>query len=531
MLIRRMICIVFVTTFALFVATVPGQSADTPKPGGTMVYMSGKIPSLDPLHGQVNVGFVSSNIFASLTRLNSKNEVSPYLAKSWSISDDGLTLTFRLVENATFHDGKPITSEDVAFSIKIVQKYHRFGKQMFGPIKSMETPDAHTVVCRLSTPYSPILLAATTPRHLPIMPKHVYGEGGEYITHSAHKNPVGSGPYKIKELKVDEYLLLDRTKNHFVKGLPYLDRIIFRIVTDKTAMRVGLQRNQFNLANVTMTMRYAEIKSFQEIPHLNLTRIISPSGAAAILEFNNRKEPLNKKKVRQAIAHAIDNSHIANVLHYGWTKASVGPMPYTNIFFNKNLKGYVFDVEKANKLLDEAGYPRKENGIRFEVKVLYIAPPHEPDFQIVPAEYITAALKKVGIKVVLEPMPGAAAWSQRMADWNFDASITIPGDKIDPAIGISRLYICDNIEHQAYTNTSGYCNKKVDELFVQGARESNFEKRKAIYDEVQNLLVEEIPMLWLIDITSLVFHHKDLYFPSYGYGEFWDEVYWKKVQK
>ena len=105
-------------------------------------------------------------------------------------------------------------------------------------------------------------------------------------------------------------------------------------------------------------------------------------------------------------------------------------MPFTNMFFNTNLKIYVFDLEKANKMLDEAGYPRKENGIRFELKVLYIAPPHEPDRQIVPAEYIAVALKKVGIKVVQEPMPGAAAWSQRMADWNFDASITIPGDKV-----------------------------------------------------------------------------------------------------
>ena len=296
MSIRKMICIALLAASCLFVTGTPGQPADTPKPGGTMVFMSGKIPSLDPLHGQVNVGFVSSNIFASLTRFNSKNEVSPYLAKSWSISDDGLTYTFKLAENAKFHDGKPITSEDVIFSMEIVQKYHRFGKQMFGEIKTMGAPDPHTVICRLLQPHGAFLIAATTPRHLPILPKHIYGVGGEYITHPAHKNPVGSGPFKIKELKIDEYLLLERNKDHFVKEMPYLDQIIFRIVTDKTAMRVGLQRNQFHLANVAMTMRYGEIKSFQEIPHLDLTRIISPSGAQAILEFNNRKEPLNKRK-------------------------------------------------------------------------------------------------------------------------------------------------------------------------------------------------------------------------------------------
>ena len=152
----------------------------------------------------------------------------------------------------------------------------------------------------------------------------------------------------------------------------------------------------------------------------------------------------------------------------------MSPNAFTNIFFNKNLKGYPYDVEKANKLLDEAGYPRKENGIRFELKVLYIAPPHEPDLQILIAEYLAAELKKVGIKVVQESIPGAAPWTQRMDDWNYESSIILSGDKVDPAVGISRLYVCDNIKHQAYTNTSGYCNKQVDELFEKAALRIEF---------------------------------------------------------
>jgi len=530
MLSRKMICIALVAAFALIAAAVPGASADTPKHGGTMVFMSGKIPSLNPLHGQWNVGFVSSAIFASLTRLNSKNEVAPYLARSWTISDDGLTYTFKLAENATFHDGKPITSADVAFSIEIAQKYHRFGQQMFGPIQSMETPDDHTLICRLSQPHGPLLVGATTPRQLPILPKHIYGGQEDFFSHPAHKNPVGSGPFILMDQKLDEYLILERNEKHFDGERPYLDRVILRIVTDKTAMRTGLKRNQFNLAAVSMAMRYRDIESFLKIPHLALTEVITPSGSGAYLEFNNRKAPLNKKKVRQAIGHAIDRAFISNVLHSGYTKPSKGPFPFSNIFFNENLKGREFDLEKANKLLDEAGYPKKEDGVRFELRVLYIAPPHQPDRQVVIAEYIGVALKKVGIKVIQEPMPGAAAWSQRMADWNYDTSILDAGDKVDPAVGISRLYVCDNIRHQAYTNTSGYCNEKVDELFAQGARESNVAKRQAIYDEVQELLVEEMPIDWLIDSVSLYIHHKDLYFPPYGYNEFFDEVYWKKPQ-
>ena len=515
---------------SIFAATAT-VAADTPRPGGTIVYMSGKIPSFDPLHGQYNVGLVSSNIFASLTRLNENNEVSPYLAESYSVSDDGLTYTFNLAKNAKFHDGEPVTSEDVAFSLGIIREHHRFGPQMFGPIETVETPDAHTVILRLSQPHGPLLLAATTPRQLPIMPKHVYGVGGDFRANPAHKNPVGSGPFRLKEHRIDEYVLLERDENHFREGFPYLDEIIFRVVTDKTAMRVGLTQNQFHLAGVATVTRYGDVKNFEKIPHLALTRVESPSGGAAILEFNHRDERLANVKVRQAIAHAVDNEYISNVFHGGWTLPSIGPFPQSNVFFDKNLKGREFDVEKANGLLDEAGYPRNEDGIRFELKVLYIAPPHEPDVQIVLGEYIGVALKEVGIKVIQESTPGAAAWSKRMADWSHETSIILAGDKIDPAIGIGRLYRCDNIKHQAYTNTSGYCNPKLDELFIQGAREADFEKRKAIYDEAQAMLLEEMPLFWLTDSTNLWFNHKDLHFPSYGFGEFWDEVYWKTPQE
>ena len=401
---------------------------------------------------------------------------------------------------------------------------------MFGPIETIETPDDHTVILRLSQPHGPLLLAATSARQLPIMPKHVYGEG-DFSTNPAHKNPVGSGAFRLKEHKIDEYVLLERDEGHFREGFPLLDQIIFRVVTDKTAMRVGLQRNQFHLAQVAVVTRYGDIKNFEEIPHLALTQVKSPGGGAAILEFNHRDERFANVKVRQAIAHAVDNEYIANVFHGGWTRASVGGFPHTNVFFDESIEGREYDVEKANRLLDEAGYPRGDDGVRFEMKVLYIAPPHEPDVQIVLGEYLGVALKEVGIKVVQESMPGAAAWSKRMADWSHETSIILAGDKVDPAIGIGRLYRCDNIKNQAYTNTSGYCNPALDELFVQGAKEADFEKRKAIYSEAQRILLEEMPLFWLTDSTNLWFNHKDLHFPPYGYGEFWGEVYWKTPQE
>lgn len=516
---------------AFAVTTAPVVSAAAPVTGGTVVYLSSKIPSLNPLHSAYEVGLVTSQIFASLTRMNEKNEISPYIAESWTISADGKTYTFNIAKNATFHDGKPVTSQDLAFSFDIVKKHHRFGPQMFGPIEGYEFPDDKTLVVKLSRPHGPLLLAATTPRQLPVMPKHVYGDAADFMKQAAHKNPIGSGPFIISDRKTDEYVSIERNNNHFVEGLPYLDKIIYQNVQDKTAKRIGLRKNQFHLARTDSVMRFSDIKQFSKLEHLTLTEYQGISGGAIVLEFNNRRAPLDNLKVRQAIAYAVNRPHISNVLHGGYTKPARGPLPATNVFFNDELQGYPYDVAKANKLLDDAGFAKKADGFRFELGIIYIAQPFMPDFQTLPAEYVGTALKKIGIKVKQEPLQGFAGWAKRSAAWDFDMSINWPGDKTDPAIGVSRLYVCDNIKKQAYTNTSGYCNAEVDKVFAEAALEADFDKRTALYRKAQDMLLADMPMLWLFDTPSMFFHHKDLFFPAYGTAENWDVMYWTKAQK
>ena len=210
----------------LLAAGMPASHAAAPTPvkGGTVVYLSSKIPSLNPLHSAYEVGLVTSQIFASLTRMDENNEVAPYIAESWDISADGKTYTFKIAENAKFHDGKPVTGEDLAFSFDIVKEHHRFGPQMFGPIERYEHPDPKTLVVHLSQPHGPLLLAATTPRQMPVMPKHVYGDADDFMKHPAHKEPIGSGPFKISDRKTDEYVSIVRNEDHFVEGCPISTR-------------------------------------------------------------------------------------------------------------------------------------------------------------------------------------------------------------------------------------------------------------------------------------------------------------------
>lgn len=133
----------------------------------------------------------------------------PYLAESWNISEDGLTVTLNLVKNATFHDGHPITSSDVAFSVKVIQENHPF-KSMFAPVASVDTPDEHTAVLNLSQPH-PALMLAMSGQLMSIIPEHIYGDGQNPKTHPRNnKDVVGSGPFKLVEFKNGEHVIVER---------------------------------------------------------------------------------------------------------------------------------------------------------------------------------------------------------------------------------------------------------------------------------------------------------------------------------
>ncbi|MDH3597542.1 MAG: ABC transporter substrate-binding protein, partial [Rhodospirillales bacterium] len=206
---------------ATVVATMPSAPfAEEPKRGGTLVQAIQNTPRhLNPaVQSGIATGEPGTQLFASLLRYDESWTPEPYLAKSWEVSHDGLSVTLKLVEGATFHDGHPITSEDVAFSIETVKAYHPF-KSMFAPVEQVKTPDAHTVVVVLSQPH-PALLLAMSSQLLSIIPKHIYGDGQDPKTHPRNsENVVGSGPFKLVEFKRDQHIILERYENYVLVAL------------------------------------------------------------------------------------------------------------------------------------------------------------------------------------------------------------------------------------------------------------------------------------------------------------------------
>ena len=304
--------------------------------GGTLVIGSTQVPR--HLNGAVQSGTAtavpSSQIFASPLRYDENWNPEPYLARSWEVSDDGLSVTLNLAENATFHDGKPVTSEDVAYSLMVIKANHPF-KSMFEPVESVETPDPHTAVIKLSKPH-PALLLALSPALAPIMPKHVFDNGEDPKSNSANSNPVGSGPFKLVSFTQGESVVLAKNENFFLEGYPKLDEIIIRVIKDTNSLLIALENGEVDM--------YPFISSSVEIARVEKSDrlVVTKEGYAAVgpinwLAFNTKSEKLSDPRVRQAIAYAVDRNFIVKALHRGYSGIQRGPIIESSPFFDASI--------------------------------------------------------------------------------------------------------------------------------------------------------------------------------------------------
>ncbi|MBP1715847.1 MAG: extracellular solute-binding protein family 5 [Deltaproteobacteria bacterium] len=517
----------------LLLFTVPlGSFADTPKKGGTLSIVHSQFVHLNSaIQSGVATMVPGAQIFAGLIRLDEKFQPVPYLAKSWETSSDGLTWTFRLVNNATFHDGKPITSEDVAFSLETVKKNHPFGVAMFGAVDRVETPDPHTAVFKLNKP-TPSLLPSLSPVLMSIIPKHVYSSPEPIRTHPANIKPVGSGPFKFSDYKPGEYLILDRYDKFFIPGRPYLDRLIFHIMKDPTSVAISLERQRTHYQAYAAISR--DIDRLEKLDHIKVTRKgYEAIGPLSWVAFNVRNKPLDDIQVRQAISYSIDRKFINQKLHMGRSAPATGPLHHGSPFYSGDVEKYDLNLDKANKLLDQAGYPRKDKGIRFSLMMDY--EPTSPEVQKNIAEYIREALQPVGIDVKLRTSPDFPTWTRRISNWDFDLTIDTVFNYPDPVIGVHRTYICSNIKKGVmWSNTQGYCNPKVDEILEKASMEKDFVKRKALYAEFQKMVTQELPVAWTFELPYHTLYHRDLGNPPltvWGAMGPFDEVFWVKEPK
>jgi peptide/nickel transport system substrate-binding protein len=490
-----------VALFGAATIALPAAAQEQTRRGGTLVVASTQTPR--HLNGAVQSGIAtampSTQIFASPLRFDDQWNAQPYLAESWKLADDGKSLQLNLRRNAVFHDGKPITSADVAFSIMAIKANHPF-QTMLAPVERVDTPDAYTAIIRMSVPH-PAIVLAMAPALCPILPKHIYGDGQDLKSHPRNgTDVVGSGPFRVTEFKPSQPIVLERFDKFFLPGEPYLDKVILSISPDAASLMLGFERGDVQmLPFITLP---TDLKRLAADKNVALTsKGYEGIGPLNWLAFNTAKKPLSDVAVRKAIATSIDKNFITKALMGGFAQTADGPIVASSPFAVTDLVKYPLDLKKAGEMLDAAGYKAGPNGERFKLTIDYL--PGADDQQKNVAEYVRGQLKKVGIAVEVRASADFPSWAKRLASHDFDLSMDTVFNWGDPVIGVARTYLSTNIKPIVWTNTQSYSNPKVDEWLNSAGSILDATRRRAYYATFQKIVTDDLP----IEFINVVPYH------------------------
>lgn len=501
-------------TGVLAVTSLAALAQDRPQSGGTLVMVvQPEPPTLAAYQSTAGpVGQVATKVFEGLLEYGFDLKPVPGLAQSWTVSPDGLTVTFKLQPNVRFHDGQPFTSQDVKFSVlDVLKKMHPRGVNTFRAVRDIETPDPLTAVFRLTEP-APYMLMALSSYESPMLPRHVYGQG-DLANHPNANRPVGTGPFKFVEWQRGQFMRFDRNTEYRKRGQPYLDRIVARFINDSGTRAAVMETQEAHIAGFNAVLP-VDVKRLSALPHLKVVTSGYEMQAPIVeLDFNTRKPPFDNVKVRQAVAHAIDRQFVIDNIWFGFGKPATGPISSNfkaNGLYTDNVRKYnVPDgLAMANRLLDEAGFPRKADGTRFEI--VHDITPYGEEWRRF-GEYVQQQLAKIGIKATLryEDVP---TWLRRIyTNYDFDLTNNWIQTLADPVIGAHRLYHSNSIKQgTVFVNGSRWSTPETDQLMDRAAVEVDPAKRAAIYHEFQKKVVEASPLVWVHELNFVTVHNARL---------------------
>lgn len=490
-------CLLAAGALALTAGSAWAQAAPARKGGVLHAIVAPEPPSL--MVGLVQNGptqTVAGNIYESLLRYDDKLEPQPSLAEHWEISPDQKTYTFYLRRNAKWHDGKPFTADDVVFSLDVFHRatHPRVRPILAAQVDKIEKVDDFTVRIVLKQPFGPIL-SIFEPGSATMVPKHIY-EGTDFRTNPMNNTPIGTGPMKLKEWRRGAFIHLVRNEDYYLPGKPSLDEAYFQIVPDAAARAVAYEKGEVDLLTGG-SVEVFDIARLAKLPNSCVTtkgwEMFAPVGMVIV---NLRNGVLGNKDFRQGLMHAIDREFSKDVVWSGYAKVSTGPLNAKTKFYTDDVPKYAFDIKKAKELIAKSGY--KGEPIRL------LGLPYGETWSRW-TEQVKQNLEEAGIKIQLETSD-VAGWNKRMGEWDFDLSFNYPYQYGDPALGVARQYISSNIvKGSPFVNNGGYSNPEVDRLFAEAANAPS-EKRPDLYKKVQQILVEDVPILWLTDMEFPTVH-------------------------
>jgi len=477
-------------------------AAQAPRKGGSLVVALGADPEhLNPaLTTSYPVGAVGASVYSGLIWLDEKGRPQPELAESWDISADGRTYTFHLRRDARWHDGRPVTSADVKYTMEnVLGPYHGRFRNAFALLEGIDTPDDYTVVLRLREPYAP-LMSLLTVFDAPILPKHIY-EGSNPLDHPANYKPVGSGPFVFREWVRGDRIVLERNPDYFDEPA-YIDRLIYRIIPEELSRSVALEIGDVDLV-WGLYLPASELPRMMENPELEVWQGVRIPSLYFVF-VNTREGALANPKVRQALMHAIDREQIVEQAFMGLGNVNVGPFGVGFFWaYDESTdysKLYPYDPAKARQLLAEAGVRN--------LTLRFVYDSARGPFRTA-GEIIRDNLRQVGINLQLVPLERSVMVEQVYTRGAFDLSIQSFTSSGDPILGYHRIYLTA-APGTPFVNATGYSNPEVDGLLREAAGVFDFERRAELYRRASQILARDLPVLVLFDEVATEVANKRL---------------------
>jgi len=490
----------FVVTLALLCSAA--AFAQDPVPGGTFRYALTTNPRgmFNPiLHTEVYDSYITSVVFDGLIYIDEQLEPKPKIAKDWTISEDGLSITFHLHEGIKFHDGVELTSKDVEYTYKTIlhpeytgvrygdfsvlvgaEDYHNGLSQ---EVPGIEVLDDYTIKFTTSEPFAPLLSQFT----YGILPSHLLAHipVGELEQADFNQHPIGSGPFKFVEFLTDQHVLLEANEDYFL-GRPLIDTLVFQRVAED-ALPIYIQQGRVDYAEISPE-QYLEVQS---IPGVDV--YVYEALSYNYICFNMRQPRFADPVVRQAITYGFDRETYVQVLREGFGIVANAPIPTASwAFTTEGINEYPYNPQLAAQMLAEAGWKPgpdgilEKEGMRLEFEFLV---PEGTRVNEQMALLFQQNMAELGIKVNLVFMEFSAA-VDRVDARQFDTFTMGWSLSVDPdPYGIWHS--------TSPWNDPGFYNQRSDELLELGRRETDPEKRKEIYAQWQQLINYELPTMFL----------------------------------
>lgn len=516
----------------------PADASDVYTPqigryGGTLRMATIADPKrYNPITAQeTSSGVVTDYVFEGLTTQDAfTGQAKPLLAESWETNADGTEWTFHLRHDVQWSDGQPFTAEDVLFTLEAI-----FAPGVANSMRSILTiddepvvataPDPHTVVFHLPAPFAPFDRAAG----FSIVPKHILGpalEAGEFGSTWGVDTPpgevIGTGPFLFTDFQPGQRVILKRNPNYWKKDaagnrLPYLDRIVFGVVQSTDVLLLKFQQGEIDY-HAVRGKDYPLLKPKEREGNFTLYKT-GPAFGSIFIYFNQngRTNPetgkpylpphkygwFSQQQFRQAVAHAIDKSSIIEIVLNGLGYEQWGPMsPSAGYFYNPDVRKYPYDPDRARALLAEIGIKdRNQNGVLEdsegrEIEFTFFTNSGNEE-RVDTAEIIRKDLERLGMKVHFSQIEFNALLD-KMDNSEYDLVLMGLTGGVEPHFGknvwdsSAQLHMWNPKQPEPATEWEA----RIDKLFNAGVKELDPEKRKAIYDEWQGIVAEQLPLIY-----------------------------------